>query len=291
MKQERLTVQFFKKAIISVILAIIVMLITITIALAVKLNSLQSNLNKAVVGKTISQETVESLNYQTQFPKLYVESEFGKANANAQVEQKVVYLTFDDGPSQNTDKILDILDKYEVKATFFVVYKNDAESMKRMQRCIDEGHTIGIHSSTHKYSQVYESVNSYLWDFYRLWDHLKNDLGYEAKIFRFPGGSINAYNLHIYDRIVPEMYRRGFKFYDWNVSSGDAAIIDISADEIYDAVVSQVQENDRSIVLMHDSSGKDTTVQALASIIRDLQKKGYTFKALDNSVTPITFTS
>ena len=134
-------------------------------------------------------------------------------------------------------------------------------------------------------------MDSYLDDYQKMWSYLKDNFDYEAKIFRFPGGSINMYNLDVYDKIAPEMLRRGFRYYDWNVSAEDASFDKRNKNEIVTTIIPEVKMYDKSIVLFHDSSDKDSTVAALPTIIKKLKAAGYTFKALDNSVEPITFTN
>ena len=157
------------------------------------------------------------LNYQISYPDLYVD-----APQKFNYTENVVYLTFDDGPSENTKDILNILDKYNIKATFFVIGKETARGKQLLQEIVARGHSIGIHSYSHNYNQIYNSVDAYLEDFNNAFNYIYNSTGVKANIFRFPGGSINNYNSLIYKQIIAEMTRRGFVFYDWNVSGEDA---------------------------------------------------------------------
>lgn len=205
-----------------------------------------------------------------------------------ETDSKTVYLTFDDGPSQNSTEILNILDKYDVKATFFTVCKNNAESKKLLVDIASRGHAIGVHSFTHVYRQIYSSVESYLDDFNKEYQLIYKTTGVKATTFRFPGGSINAYNHSIYQQIVAEMLRRGFVYYDWNVSSNDTTA-GISAAKIESSILSQVRGKHKAIILMHDTDDKASTVKALSGTIESLKAQGYVFKTLDNSVSPIAF--
>lgn len=136
---------------------------------------------------------------------------------------KTMYLTFDDGPSEeNTSAILDILKERNIKATFFVVGENVKKHPEIAKRIAEEGHTIGIHCNWHDYNALYESVDSYLADFEEAYDTVYQVTGVEVKLFRFPGGSINAYNKDVYEDIIEEMTRRGFIYFDWNASLEDA---------------------------------------------------------------------
>lgn len=205
-------------------------------------------------------------------------------------KEKVAYLTFDDGPSHVTQSILDTLKKNNVEATFFVVGSQlDYDSnQRRLKRIAKEGHTIGIHTETHKYEEIYSSVEAYLKDFNTVWTKVKEITGKKAEIFRFPGGSLNGYNQDVQHQLVAEMLRRGFKYYDWNISSMDAADQSYSADRIV-KYSTDVGEESSIIILMHDSEGKINTAQALPTIISKLKKMGYSFKSLDSSVKPIIF--
>ncbi len=226
-----------------------------------------------------------SFDYQDKYPDMYVERNDFIAE---QDEKPVVYLTFDDGPSLNTATVLDILKANDIKATFFVVNNNISAQQYLYKRIVDEGHTIGVHTYTHRYNTIYSSVDEYLDDFYNMFSKVYELTGVKPTVFRFPGGSINTYNRHIYEEIISEMLRRGFTYYDWNVSSGDAGLT-YSSEAIRNAVVTGVGSKKKSIVLMHDSSTKNATAFALQNIINDL-KETHVFKPITNSVKPTVFT-
>ena len=136
---------------------------------------------------------------------------------------KTMYLTFDDGPSEeNTTKVLDILKKHNIKATFFVVGENVRRHPEVARRIVEEGHTIGIHCNRHEYDVIYESVESYLADFEAAYEAVYEVTGVEVKLFRFPGGSINSYNKDVYEEIIARMTENGYIYYDWNASLEDA---------------------------------------------------------------------
>lgn len=229
--------------------------------------------------------TGASIEYQTKYPDLYVEP--GVFTEEASVKP-VIYLTFDDGPSLNTVKVLDILKENNIKATFFVVNNNIAEHQELYKRIVDEGHTLGIHTYSHQYNKIYSSVDEYLDDFNKIFEKVYSLTGVKPTVFRFPGGSINSYNQQIYLELIAEMLRRGFTYYDWNVSSGDAGIT-YTPVAIQQAVINGIADKDKSIVLMHDSSNKAATVAALQNII-DYYKETHEFKALNNTVKPTVFT-
>lgn len=181
-----------------------------------------------------------------------------------------VYLTFDDGPSDNTDEILDILAHYNVKATFFVVAKNDVGSTRLYNRILNEGHTLAMHSYTHVYNQVYASLDSYKNDVLQLQNFIEKETGYRPMLYRFPGGSSNTVmNINIQD-CIQFLDEEGITFFDWNVSSGDATGNGYPANVIADNVLTGIKEFENSIVLLHDASSKDATVESLPIIIEKL---------------------
>ena len=193
-----------------------------------------------------------------------------------------VCLTFDDGPSIYTDDILDILDKYDVKATFFVNGKEGYDEQYR--RIVAEGHTLGMHSYSHDYSKVYADLDSFADDLYQLKTYLYELTGVDCELYRFPGGSSNNASRVDMSRCIQYLNAKGIRYFDWNVSSGDAGGGYRSADTIVLNVMSQIKslDADTIVVLFHDASGKSTTVEALPMIIEKIQ-------AMDNTVImPIT---
>lgn len=223
--------------------------------------------------------------YQLEYDDLYVER---TKKVKAHKDKKVVYLTFDDGPSQRTLEILNTLDNYNIKATFFVVYKNDLNSLKIYNEIVNRGHTIGVHSYSHEYKKIYNSVDDYLHDFYNMYTKIHEITGVKPELFRFPGGSINAYNLGTYQEIIAEMGRRGFTYHDWNVISGDT-LKGATKYSIINTVINRAINYNKVIVLMHDSVDKINTSESLSEIIETLQTKGYSFDKLDGTVEPYTF--
>ena len=228
----------------------------------------------------------EEPDYTKLYPELYSDAE---EYATEDVEHSV-YLTFDDGPSPRTDEILKILDRYGVKATFFVVGASGEEDLQRMRNIVAAGHTLAIHSYSHNYQKIYASVEAYLEDFYQMYTQIVEATGVKPQIFRFPGGSINAYNGGIYQEIIAEMTRRGFVYFDWNAANGDAVSSKIlPAATLAENALKGVDSKRRAVILMHDSSSKTTTVEALPAIIEGYQKGGYTFAPLTAATKQVTF--
>ena len=196
-----------------------------------------------------------------------------------------VYLTFDDGPSSN--KILDILNEYGVKATFFVC--GNERYMEEYQRIADEGHTLGMHSYSHKFREIYQSTEAFLDDMNRLHDYLYEVTGVDSKIVRFPGGSSNTIcEKDVMQDLIAYLSQEGMPYFDWNVSSGDAASSYISAERIAKNVLDNVWKYDSVIILMHDASNKDTTVEALPMIIEKiLESEDTVLLPITEDTTPI----
>lgn len=188
-----------------------------------------------------------------------------------------IYLTFDDGPSNNTSKILDILKQEDIKATFFLVNFNSSYNSV-VKRIYDEGHSIGIHSYTHNYKLIYSSVSAYFDDLNKMNDKIKTITGSDTKLLRFPGGSsntISSFNKGIMTTLVKEVTNAGYHYFDWNVDSSDAWSARNSND-VYNNVVNNLKKG-TNIVLMHDLSSNEKTVNVLEKIIKDAKEKGYTF--------------
>lgn len=203
-------------------------------------------------------------------------------------KKKVVYLTFDDGPSENTEEILDILDKYDVKATFFVT-GNHPEYNDMLERAYEEGHSIGLHSYSHDYATVYSSVDAYFEDLEKISDMVKDVTGEESKLIRFPGGSSNLISANYTEGIMSELtemvQEEGYKYFDWNVDSSDASGNNVSVDQLVEN--STASEEQYINLLLHDTAAKDTTIKALPKIIKYYKNKGYIFLGLDsNSYAP-----
>jgi peptidoglycan/xylan/chitin deacetylase (PgdA/CDA1 family) len=181
---------------------------------------------------------------------------------------KRIYLTFDDGPSSNTDKILDVLDSYGIKATFFVVGKSGYD--EQYKRIVNEGHTLAMHSYSHKYSEIYESLDTYKADLLKLHDFLYELTGVSCNIVRFPGGSSNTISKVDMKELIAYLDEEGMIYFDWNVSSQDATKESKSAQIIADNVLNSLNKFNNSVVLFHDASSKDSTVEALPIIIEKI---------------------
>lgn len=185
-----------------------------------------------------------------------------------------IYLTFDDGPSVNTDEILDILKEYDIKATFFVVGKTDAGSEAAYKRIVEEGHTLAMHSYSHKYDEIYESKEAFVSDLTQLQEYLYGITGVWPRIYRFPGGSSNTVSKVEMSELIRYLTNMGIVYYDWNVASGDAVSRTLSVETIVANCMNGINKQTESVVLLHDAANKKTTVEALPEIIEQVLAQG-----------------
>ena len=202
-------------------------------------------------------------------------------------DTKIAYLTFDDGPSDNTYPILDILDQYGVKATFFTIGKTDAESIEKYKAIVERGHALGMHSYSHDYSQMYASMENYQADVQGIHDLLYQVTGQDVRLYRFPGGSSNTVSNVDIHTLIDWVTSQGYIYHDWNVSSEDASGKPISAEQIIANINQQIEGYTRVDILMHDSNPKTETVRALPGIIESLQNAGYQIRPITNNTKPI----
>lgn len=223
-----------------------------------------------------------SKDYSNLYPNLYVKRPEKQISPD-----KTIFLTFDDGPSQRTAEILDILKQNNIKATFFVIGNTSAEAKNLMKRIVDEGHTIAPHTYTHNFRQIYSSVEAYLDDFNKIYNLIYENTGVKPSIFRFAGGSKNGFNKNNYREIIAEMTRRGFDYFDWNLSVGDAVQkTPTPAVTCISNVTKSSAGYNTAVVLMHDAAPKTTTVEALPGLIKELKAQGFTFDKLSNRIYP-----
>ena len=210
-----------------------------------------------------------------------------KQTATTSSGNKVVYLTFDDGPGAHTQQLLDILDKYNVKVTFFVTNVNSGyENMISKEAAA--GHTVAIHSASHDYKKIYSSVDAFFADLNEMSDIIYAQTGQRAKLIRFPGGSSNTVSLKYCSGIMTTLTKavtdQGYKYFDWNVSSGDAGGT-TSTEEVYQNVVNGIKSHNVSVVLQHDI--KSFSVNAVERIIQWGLANGYTFLPLTTSTEDV----
>ena len=200
------------------------------------------------------------------------------AKKNKKAKGGVIYLTFDDGPGKYTAHLLDVLAKYGVKATFFVTGTGDSSLIAREAK---EGHSVGIHTLTHKYSKIYKSEEAFFADINAMNEIIKEQTGSYTKLLRFPGGSSNTvsrkYKEGIMTSLTKAVTEKGFTYFDWNVLSGDAGGT-IKTEKVYSNVINGVRDKSYAVVLQHDVRG--FSVNAVEKIIKWGLNNGYTFEPL-----------
>ncbi|MDE7249054.1 MAG: polysaccharide deacetylase [Lachnospiraceae bacterium] len=269
--------------------------LVISLILVIRVAALQSQVEEvdgAVVAVQTEDEQENGI-YTTVSVEMSTRSETGinwidEKEQTDQVWDKKIYLTFDDGPSRNTNRILDILKEYDVKATFFVVGKTDEESIKAYQRIVSEGHTLAMHSYSHKYAEVYESEESFIQDLEKLQEYLYQTTGVWSRYYRFPGGSSNAVSRVDMQELIRYLDENDITYFDWNIASGDAVSDILSAETITRNCVSGIDGRPESMILMHDALEKSTTVEALPQIIEQIQGRGdAVFLPITDETVPI----
>lgn len=296
---RRKRVQRLKKMIIGIVAAGIVIPLLCCVYLFCRLHTIDGTLktleqrldeldirNQEL--QTLLQQLQEQKSTPVQTPQIQEDSSGAEASepvaeeSSGQEEIHKVYLTFDDGPSIYTNDILDILDSYNVKATFFVVGKEETNAEEALQRIVDEGHTLGMHSYSHKYKELYESMDSFTQDFARIRDSIYQATGVESVCYRFPGGSSNTISEIDMHDFIDYLDSQGVEYYDWNVSSGDGGSMKLSTDTLLENCTKDIDTRDTSIILLHDSAEKPTTVEALPDIIENILARP------DTVILPIT---
>lgn len=342
--KRRKRINFYKKMIIYIVVAFILLPTVLCVVLFVRLNSLNrrigelqekiENVGGLIMGESestagqlqfsqgIDEETTNSVNTTPNIPEptetdaaadaetdgetaetvTDAETETQKAEnetkqpsetvydeqelvAQALAEgRKVVYLTFDDGPSTNTGKLLDILSSYGVKATFFVNYHAGHEA--DYQRIIEEGHTLAMHTYSHDYTAVYQSVEDFISEVVTLQDYLYDLTGYRSTVFRFPGGSSNQQTKIPIENFIAYLDEENITYFDWNVSSGDGSL-GLTKQNVYDNVMNGIAKMNISVVLMHDAANKESTLEAVPDIIEALQQMDALILPITMQTTPV----
>lgn len=250
--------------------------------------AIESNVNTNVAGQyTVSYTATDNSENKTTITRtVTVVNPYNSPNLNG--VGKVIYLTFDDGPSSTiTPSLLQILKEENVKATFFVINHSDSLNYLIKQE-YDEGHTVALHSDTHVYSYVYSSVDNYFNDLTSIQNKVSGIIGIKPNIIRFPGGSSNTvsrkYSPGIMSILSKEVLNRGFIYFDWNVSSEDAGGAR-TASQVYNNVVNNLVYKN-NVVLLHDFESNYKTLNAIRDIIQYGKSHGYIFKAITQDTYP-----
>lgn len=204
-------------------------------------------------------------------------------------EKKVAFLTFDDGPSCLTESYLDILKEEKVSATFFLIGQQIDEDMAGIiEREIEEGHEIGVHTYCHVANKIYATEESCYKDVMKIKEQLKSQFGYDAKLVRFPWGSANGYISPFRENIINRLKESGMEYADWNVSAEDS-VGTPTVDSIMSNIRKDYKKYNEPVILMHDSGCNKKTLEALRSVIKELKEAGYEFATLSERKNPCHF--
>lgn len=295
-KRRKERVKNLKRFIVAVTVTAIILPTVLCAYLMVKMDSIQDRmddietmiLKQSEETKKLAQQEAaaqeEALSLELKDGVYATELGSESEEDNKESDKTVAYLTFDDGPSENTGAILDILASYDIKATFFVVGKETDEAKELYKRIVDEGHTLGMHSYSHKYSVIYDSVEAFSSDVHKLQDLLVDVTGYKPELYRFPGGSSNLVSNISMTEFIKYLNQEDITYFDWNVASGDATSQNVDVDTLVENVMNDVELYKTSVILMHDGVSKVTSVEALPIIIERLKEAGIEMKPIDSSV-------
>lgn len=288
---RRKRINRLKKLIIGTIIAAILIPVVLCGVLLFRVSSLKEELRESEAKCEALLETIAegSFHFDDElFPEemendvvteMEVEEEQPAIN---EIHTRKVYLTFDDGPSDNTQAILDILKEYDIKATFFVTGQQAVSHPERYRAIVDGGHTIGMHSYSHQYNEIYESEDNFGSDLSQLRTFLEETTGVTPQFYRFPGGSSNTVSDLPMAVFCDYLTNNSITYFDWNVSSRDAESPMRSSEEITKNCIQNLEKFENAVILLHDSASKTSTVEALPDIIEQIQ-------AMDNTeILPIT---
>ncbi len=312
MEYRRRRVKIIKKIIIGIIIFCLLMPSVLSIILMVKVASLQSRVDELSQervaqqaistdadrntldeneGAPLSEEpsSADTASASSVVSKETAASQEGAATPGAVTSEasNKVYLTFDDGPGTQTEKILDILKEEGVKATFFVTGKKDSYSRGIYKRIVDEGHTLGMHSYSHIYENIYASADAFRKDTKKEYELIYEITGQYPKFYRFPGGSGSGKMQVPLQELTAVLDEFNLQYIDWNIISMDAVNPGASKEDIARGIVEAAEQYSTSVVLMYDSANMKKTVKALPSLIRQLKEKNYELLAIDENTALI----
>ncbi len=281
-------VKRIKKFIVTSCVMLLLLPLVLTIFLFYKVNRLEN-----MVDTLLTQNGLE-LQSSTASPDVVEAKKKDAVSAGAVTGEtpetektKKVYLTFDDGPSKETKKVLDVLKKKKVKATFYVIGREDDFSKSIYKRIVKEGHTLGMHSYSHIYKEIYGSLEGFQKDFEKISELLFDVTGVRSMYYRFPGGSGNSVKAFSIEEYRNFLAGQGVTYQDWNVIAANGTTDHVTQKDMVASVMDGVARYDTSIVLMYDSADKKMTAKSLEAIIDNLQAAGYELLPIDGNTTPV----
>lgn len=199
---------------------------------------------------------------------------------------KVIYLTFDDGPSYKvTDRVLDILKENEVQATFFLIGNQIEGREDVVKRIYDEGNSIGLHTYTHKFNRIYCNEDKFIQEMIDCRNEINKVVGISPNIIRFPGGSCK----HLSKSYLKKLHDNNFKIYDWNLDSTDGLYPKLSSDKLYRRAIKGSEDLPNAILLMHCTDMHKNTCKVLPKIIKYYKEQGYEFKTITEDTPELYF--
>jgi peptidoglycan/xylan/chitin deacetylase (PgdA/CDA1 family) len=205
---------------------------------------------------------------------------------------RTIYLTFDDGPSANTMPLLEVLEQYGIRATFFVTGQYEGGTAGLLRTIAERGHSIGLHSYNHRYDEIYSYDQAFFDDLQKVDDLVRNSTGQSAVLYRFPGGSLNSHcPTWLRQELRTQLTDRGYIYHDWNVVSGDQGSLVLSPEELFDNVVKGAEKVEEGplVILFHDTNHCTTTPQAVNLLIEHFLEEGYTFRQITPKTPPVQF--
>lgn len=236
--------------------------------------------SKAITEENIPIQQVNISEKETIVSSKQLSSTFIQMKKN----QPIIYLTFDDGPNHHTKKIISILKKEDVLATFFILQPNALRFPEIIKQINDEGHALACHGVTHTIKQFYQTEISPLTEMETCKQSIYDIIGQETNFIRTPYGSVP----HLNDKQKKKLEKEGFYLWDWNVDSDDWMIK--NKNQLIHHTLQQVEKlhvaNKTPVVLFHDT---EVTANALPQIIKRLKELNYDFRIPTENDVPVQF--
>ncbi len=278
-----------KKRITYIVIAIVAIIITLSMSIYYLVDTTlrvkkSKEFEKQIIEYNQQQQEEakqKEIEKQAKIPKL---TEQGKENIKNiyHTDKKVAYLTFDDGPSNNTHQILDILKQNNIKATFFVLGSQVEIFPETTNRIYNEGHYIANHGYSHKYSEIYQSPEQVLNEFNQCNQIVAKTINvpeYNSHLFRFPGGSVGGKYAELKKQAVTLLEQNDILHIDWNSLTGDSEKVNPTEEYLMDNLQKTTEGKNSLVILMHDAQAKKITAETLPKVIEYLQQQGYSFES------------
>lgn len=276
-----------KRIIFNIIVSILTIITLLLVLYYVTDTTLRIKKSKQFMAQIVEyKEELNKKNEQAEIPKL---TEEGKENIKKiySSETKRAFLTFDDGPSQNTNDILNILQENNIKATFFVLGSQVEKMPEMTKKLYDEGHYIANHGYSHIYSNIYQSPEQVLNEYNQCNQIIADTIGvpeYNSHLFRFPGGSVGGYYAQIKKQAIILLEQNNILYVDWNSLTGDSEKANPTEEYLMNNLQKTTKEKNSVVLLMHDSQSKKETVEFLPKVIEYLKQQGYEFENFYNII-------